>query len=232
MSDTVITLGNVAPHRAAVPDVRTTAPSEVVSLHPLVHNQTDIVIPATHDHDQIMREIQNLWVHHSAQAASWVTISTGNGLDWAKTLEERVRDHFGLTHPQGPTMLLTNAGLDYGAKQLGGVATSSVAKYIAITANSTTPGASDTTLTGEITTAGGGLVRAAGVYAHTTSASTYTLSNTFTANSSDTLPVTIAKAGLFDASSSGNLVFESLLASTVALTASGDNVPLIWTITL
>jgi hypothetical protein len=69
--------------------------------------------------------------------------------------------------------------------------------FMALTANNSATVGTDTTLTGEITTAGGGLIRKICSYAHTASTSTYTEAVTFTANGSDTLPVTVAKAGMF-----------------------------------
>lgn len=129
--------------------------------------------------------------------------------------------------------LKTNAGNDFQAKQMGGAASATaVAKWVAVTANSTAPSAASTTLTGEITTGGGGLVRATGTYAHTTGAASYTITITFTANGSDSLPVTLAKFGIFDAASSGNLVFETLLSATATLSASGDSMTLTQTVTL
>lgn len=107
------------------------------------------------------------------------------------------------------------------------------ATWIALTANTSTPstGGSDTTLTGEITTAGGGLIRASAVYAHTAGTNTYTLTKTFTANGSDTLPVTIAKIGVFQGQNGGRLLFETLLSTTATLSASGDNVQITETVT-
>lgn len=130
--------------------------------------------------------------------------------------------------------LKTNAGNDFQAKQMGGAASATaVGKWMAVTANATAPAAGDTTLTGEITTGGGGLVRAAGTYAHTGGAASYTISNTFTANGSDSLPVTLAKFGIFDAASAGNMVFETLLTPTTAtLSASGDAVTITETVSL
>lgn len=130
--------------------------------------------------------------------------------------------------------MLTTAGKDFAASALGDSSGSreAAATYMALTANSTAPSAGDTTLTGEITTAGGGLVRAVATYAHTAGASTYTLTKTFTANGSDSLPVTIAKIGIFNASSSGKMPWESLLSSTATLSASGDALTCTETITL
>jgi hypothetical protein len=127
----------------------------------------------------------------------------------------------------------TNAGTDFQAAQMAGSASASaVAKWVALTANSTAPAAGDTSLSGEITTSGGGLVRAAGTYAHTNGTNTYTITITFTCNGSDSLPVTIAKIGVFNAVSSGTLVFETLLSATATLSASGDALTVTQTVTL
>lgn len=96
------------------------------------------------------------------------------------------------------------------------------APYMALTANAGAPAAGDTTLTGEITTAGGGLVRGICTYAHTAAAASYTLTKTFTANGSDTLPVTVAKEGTFDSKVSGDMLFETLLNATATFNISGD----------
>jgi hypothetical protein len=129
--------------------------------------------------------------------------------------------------------LKTNAGHDFQAKQMAGAASATaVAKWMALTANSTAPAAGDTSLTGEITTAGGGLVRVAATYAHTAGTNTYTLTNTFTANGSDSLPVTLAKIGVFDAASSGNMPFTTLLSATATLAVSGDQVTITQTVTM
>ncbi|MGI5155808.1 hypothetical protein [Microbispora sp. CA-102843] len=129
--------------------------------------------------------------------------------------------------------MLVNSGRDVIADSIGKASgRPAVADQMAVTANSTAPAAGDTTLTGEITTAGGGLVRGQATYAHTTGASTYTLTKVFTANGSDTLPVTIAKIGIFNASSGGSLVFETLLSPTATLAASGDSVTITETITI
>lgn len=130
--------------------------------------------------------------------------------------------------------MLTNAGKDMIASAIGDRSGSraAVADYLALTANATAPGAGDTTLTAEIATGGGGLIRAQATYAHTNGQSTYTLTKVFTANGSDSLPVTVAKVGVFNASSSGALVWETLLGTTATLSASGDALTVTETITL
>jgi hypothetical protein len=122
--------------------------------------------------------------------------------------------------------LRVNSGIDFQAAQMGGTP-GAAAVYIGLTANATAPTAADTTLTAEITTAGGGLIRGAvaATYSHSTGVASYTLVKTFTANGTDALPVTIAKIGVFTAATSGGtMVFETLLTpSTATLSASGDS---------
>lgn len=131
--------------------------------------------------------------------------------------------------------MLHNAGKDFVASSLGDTSGSraAAAGWMAITANSTAPAAGDTSLTGEITTASGGLIRGTAAYAHTNGTSTYTLTRTFTANANDTgLPVTIAKAGIFNASSGGTMPWSSLLSPTATISAVGDSLTVTETITI
>lgn len=96
--------------------------------------------------------------------------------------------------------------------------------YMAITTDSATPVATDTTLPSEITTAGGGLIRKLATYAHTTGVASYSLAATFTANGSDSLPAIIAKMGIFNSivGATGRMQFETKLGTTATLSASGD----------
>lgn len=130
--------------------------------------------------------------------------------------------------------MLTNAGRDMVASAIGDRSGSraAVADYLALTANSTAPASGDTTLTAEIATASGGLIRAQATYAHTNGQATYTLTKTFTANGSDALPVTVAKVGVLNASSSGSLVWSTLLSTTATISAVGDALTVTETITL
>lgn len=109
------------------------------------------------------------------------------------------------------------------------------ATWVALTANSSSPstGGGDTTLTAEITTSGGGLIRAAASYIHTPGSNQYSLQNTFTANTQDipNLPVSIAKIGVFQSQNGGRLLFETLLGSAAPLNNSGDNVQITDTVT-
>lgn len=231
---TIVTLGNLAPIQpkaglSADPDN-----FEYDELDPVENHTTTLVFPTEWDHNQIAAEVENIWKYHSSSAPGWVNVESVDEEHEAELVEQILRDKLGIPDSDpGPKMLLTNAGRDFVMKQMAGSASATaVAKWVALTANTTAPAAGDTTLTGEITTGGGGLVRAATTYAHTVGATTYTLTNTFTANGSDSLPVTIGKVGAFDAASAGNLVFETLLSPTATLSASGDNLPLTWTVTI
>lgn len=104
--------------------------------------------------------------------------------------------------------------------------------YVALTANSTAAAATDTALTGEITTAAGGLKRKIAPYAHTAATANYTLTPVFTANASDTLPVTVAKIGVFNSivPAGGTMLFETLLSATATLSASGDQLTITETV--
>lgn len=110
----------------------------------------------------------------------------------------------------------------------------SPASYMALTANSTAVASTDTVLTGEITTAGGGLRRKLATYSHTTGAASYTLTATFTANSTDVLPVTVAKVGIFNSlvPVTGTMEFEDLLSSTAPFNAVGDQAVITLTVNI
>lgn len=90
----------------------------------------------------------------------------------------------------------------------------------------------DGTTISELWFSGGGLKRKVATWAHTTSTNTFTLTTTWTANGSDTLPQAVAKWGAFvaevtaapSAATSGPMLFNTNLASTATLAAVGDNV--------
>lgn len=118
--------------------------------------------------------------------------------------------------------MLTTAGKDFVASALGDVASRApVANILAVSASTTPVQASDTTLPGEITTAGGGLVAGVGSYGHTTGASTWTLTRTITATASDALPVTINKVGVKN--SAGAVPWQSLMTPSATFSAPGDS---------
>jgi len=136
--------------------------------------------------------------------------------------------------------LRTNAGTDHQARVQFDTASTGTgayapATYIALTANSTAPALTDTTLAGEITTAGGGLVRQQASYFHNNGTNTVLLTKTFTINASDVTPTTPAKAGLFTAISGGTMSFSTMIPNPPPLvyaSGSGDSMAVSWTFTL
>lgn len=172
-------------------------------------------------------EIEHLLgVHSAGDAPDWVSCPDDAEFEHALSL------HFAC--PRGePTALLTSVGRDMiHAQHLSTSAQPASANYMAVSANATAPSTASTTLPGEITTAGGGLLRAQATYAHTTGTTTSTLTKTFTANGSDSLPVVLAKIGVLNAASVGTLAYETLLNATSTLTISGDNVAITETCTI
>ena len=127
--------------------------------------------------------------------------------------------------------MLTNGGKDFIKAQVSGTASTASAQYMALTANSTAPAATDTTLAGEITTAG--LTRAAGTFTLNAGTSSCTLSKTFTAVSADVAggTVTVNKVGVLNAVSVGTLVFETALSPAAVFAAAGDATTITQTIT-
>lgn len=105
--------------------------------------------------------------------------------------------------------------------------------FMGLTADAAAVGSGDTTLPSEITTASGGLIRKLGTLTHTASASTGTVAATFTANGSDSLPVTVAKMGISTSLlSTVNNLLQTLLNATATITISGDQLTVTDTITL
>jgi len=168
---------------------------------------------------------QIMGVHAGGSAPAWVA-SEDAGMAAA------IAKHFGC--PIGePTAILTTVGRDaLHAQHLTTAAQPAAFNYMAVSANTTPASAASTTLPGEITTGGGGLVRAQATYAHTSTTNTSTLTKTFTANGSDSLPVTLAKVGILNAASVGTLGYEVLLNATSTLTISGDSTAITWTDTV
>jgi len=135
-----------------------------------------------------------------------------------------VRDYCGrLKQIVETTNLITTDGIDWAAGVLGN-ASGAPAKYVAVTENTGSPSAGDTTLTGEL--ASDGLTRAVGSYSHTSGVRSYTVSKVFTVTGG---PHVVAKSALFDASSGGTMVFEALFSTTATVTSS-DTLTVTWTV--
>jgi hypothetical protein len=121
--------------------------------------------------------------------------------------------------------LVTNAGFDLISNVMGTTGTQGAAcNYIAVTNTAITPGAGDTTLSGEISS--NGLSRAQGTYSHTNGTQTYTVSKVFTASGTQASQAT----GLFNASSTGTMCYEATY--TQVTVNSGDTLTVTWTVTL
>jgi len=89
------------------------------------------------------------------------------------------------------------------------------ANWMALSTDATAPQSANTGLAGEITL--GTMARAQAVFAHTTGASSYTLTRVITSDQE----VTPRKLGIFTAAGGGVLVFEALISNPPTL-ASGD----------
>lgn len=168
-------------------------------------------------------QIEQFWSTHSGNPKpSWVDSDD-------KQFAQAIGSYYNIPVGQ-PQALLTNAGRDFihQASFTTGVQPAA-ANFMAIASSSTatTPLGVDTTLVGEIATVGGGLIRKQGTYAHTAGTNTTTLTVTFTANSSDSLPVTASQAAVFNALSSGTLVLKTPLSANQTFSAIGDNVTVV-----
>lgn len=120
-----------------------------------------------------------------------------------------------------------------GTSQFVIIPTSGGGMFMGLTANASAVVAGDTTLPGEITTGGGGLIRKICTLTHTAGASTGTVVAVFTVNGSDTIPVTVAKMGISPSllSTMPNL-FQTLLSSTATLAAVSDQLTVTDTVTI
>lgn len=116
----------------------------------------------------------------------------------------------------------TNQGRDWQSGVMGDTASTGTgafapANWMGVTEDPTAPDPADTELFGEITS--GTLVRAQATYAHTTGATSYTLTRNLTADAE----VTIHKIGIFTAPAGGVMVFTALL-NREAVMVPGDQV--------
>jgi hypothetical protein len=147
-------------------------------------------------------------------------------------IEVTVRDKYGsLKSHSFQHNLRTNGGADFWNTQLFGTSgingQTATAGYMALTTDATAPAATDTTLTSEETT--NGLARSAQLTpTHSAGATSSVFTKTFTYTGSTSK--VIAKVGLFNASSAGTMVLETLLSSTGTVNANGDTITITWTI--
>jgi hypothetical protein len=104
------------------------------------------------------------------------------------------------------------------------------AAWVAVSADTAEPKATNETLKGEIKTAEGGLLRALATFKYL-GGKEYEVKLTFTANVKDATPVILAKIGIFNAHNGGVMMFESLLTATAEIKESGDAVTITDTVT-
>ncbi len=122
--------------------------------------------------------------------------------------------------------LTVNAGLNAARQQLHNPAyalATTVAQYIAVSTDTGTPLAADTTLVSEQTT--NGLARAAGIYSSLGGVGAWQQAITLTYTGSPTIVIT--KSAIFDAAASGNMYYEALLSPSATLN-TGDALVLTW----
>lgn len=168
---------------------------------------------------------QVIGVHAGGAAPTWVVSDD-------EAFGKALAKHFNCLNGE-PTALITNLGRDdLHAQHLGTAAQPAAYNFMGLTANAVAESAANTSLPAEIVTAGGGLIRKQATYAHTAGTNTSTLTATFTANGTDTLPVTIAKTGVFrHLTTAATMGYEKLLNATTTLSASGDNLTVTFTLT-
>lgn len=139
--------------------------------------------------------------------------------------------------------LLTTAGRTaLHAQHLGGSgagAQPAVFQYMAVSTSVAAASAANTTLPSEVVVgtpageaAGGGLLRAQAAWAYNSGTGVTTLTKTYTANANDSLPITLGKIGLLNATTAGTLAYETLLNATVTLSVVGDNAAVTHTVTI
>ncbi len=134
-------------------------------------------------------------------------------------------------------MTRTAVGRDFQSDVMGnslanGTGNYAPACYMAVSADSSAIAGTETTVPGEIATPGGGLVRGIASFGHTSGASTYTLTKTFTANSTDNFPVTLNKVGILNAAAAGRLVFLTAVPTPPTLNVAGDAATITDTVSL
>jgi hypothetical protein len=176
------------------------------------------------------------FIHVFEKALAGVGLRRGSEdrVTFRNTVEVVVRDKFGNVKSRSVTHnLKTNAGNDFLNKQMFGTSgifgQANTAGYLALTTDSTAPAAGDTTLASEETT--NGLQRTAQLTpTHSAGANSTVFTNTFTYTGSSSK--VIAKVGLFNDThaNGGQLVFETLLATTGTVNTNGDTITVTWTI--
>jgi hypothetical protein len=183
-----------------------------------VPDQFKLYTLAIYEAEQIMA------VHAAGEKPTWVSSENVE-------LAEALADHFGCAVGE-PVAVLSNGGRDALHEQHLSTSQPATFQYGALSPSSATPEAANTTLAEEITTAGGGLLRAKMTFAHSAGTNTSTLTFTWTANGSDSLPVTVKLWANFNkVTSGGTMGEEDKLSTSATLSASGDSITVTFTLT-
>lgn len=179
--------------------------------------------------------VTNAWAGYRVYVFNGTAMVWGNVISNTNTASASVLTvdrWYNAATPGGVAATTPASGFQFILADGGGVS----AWFVGLSATNS-PAHGDHALSGEITTAGGGLVRKISPYALTsgTSPGTYTLTPVFTANGTDVLPVTVAAAGAFNSMVVANttlaMKFETGLSAAAAFAVSGDNATLTWTVT-
>lgn len=117
--------------------------------------------------------------------------------------------------------LVTDVGFDWIHNQIYNLGSSELAKYVALSTDSTTPDVSDTILLGEITNFG--LSRSIGTVTYLSK--TTTIVALFTSTGTH---LNVQKAGIFSSLSSGTLIHENVFTPTNIY--SSDQLRITWSI--
>ena len=125
--------------------------------------------------------------------------------------------------------LRTNGGADWWANQTVGGSNSTAAtaqgRYLALSADTTAPAATDSTCTAELA---GGLARAQAPATHTAGTTQTTLTYTWTYGASGNQ--SIAKVCAFNAASGGTLLLEALISPSATVSAPTDQFTVNYTV--
>jgi hypothetical protein len=103
-----------------------------------------------------------------------------------------------------------------------------------LSSSSVAPLSTDTTITSAITTASGGLIPKICPYAHSAGTNTFTFTPVYTANASDSLPVTVYQAAFCKSINTANaatIVWKSCINVNAVMGAIGDQLTLTETVT-
>lgn len=179
--------------------------------------------------------VTNAWAGYRIYAADttnhqvvWGNVISNNNTGSASVVT--IDRWYNANTPGGAAATTPAAGFEYILADGGNVS----AWFVGLSATSSAAHG-DHSLTGEITTAGGGLIRKIAPYALTsgTSPGSATLTPVFTANGSDSLPVTVAAAGAFNsmvvANTTLSMKFSTALNASATFALSGDNMTCTWT---